>query len=306
MWKIITLLTFLFLFIHTLLPNFSALQFHFLHDFCLRLNPSENDFRDLYAGLVCGHQPPPSLFMTQLRTSGLYHLIVVSGAHLVFLEKILSQPTQKLPTRAQNWIVFLGLCLYTLITQMAPPVTRALVSYQLHRLNEEQKLFWHGWHVSLAAGLLTLISTPHWLLSWSMLLSWAAALLTSQYPNWSWRQAVMFYLLLFPLLMGFAAPHPAAIFFNFFLGPVLGVVLFPLSILCFFMPPLVSIADLVWQGIFWLHQNFLPLPPQELQSAMPPKGALFCGWLYVIGLQSYFFFQQQKIRRGALCKTNNC
>ena len=66
------------------LMNFLAVHTAFLHTKCESLTPSSN-YQDFYKALVCGTDLPSSQLKEYFKMSGLLHLIVVSGSHLIFI-----------------------------------------------------------------------------------------------------------------------------------------------------------------------------------------------------------------------------
>jgi len=300
MWKLICLITFLFLLSTNILPEFWAEYFLLFHKFCISLSPNESLYRDYYSAIVCGYQPLFSLFLQAMRNSGLYHLITVSGAHFIFLETLLALLFLNKRNVYIDMAIAVALFLYALATLLTPPVTRALVTFLLQKMNQEEKLFWRGWHSTLAAGILTLLIYPQWLLSWSFLLSWCAALLISQTQRQSpWHQSIWLFLGLAPIIMAFQTPRMAFILSNLLLAPALGYLLFPLCILAmavhFFARYL---CDYIWWGLDFLFSHTMTFS-ESSGHALPMH--LAWGWIYVFLLQTSFFFYNRNKLQAQLC-----
>jgi competence protein ComEC len=300
MWKLICLITFLFLLSTNILPKLWAEYFLFFHNFCLSLSPQESFYRDYYSAIVCGYQPPPSLFLQALRGSGLYHLIIVSGAHFIFLEALLALLFLKRRNVYIDVIIATVLFFYALTTLLTPPVTRALLTFLLQKVNQEEKLFWRGWHSTLGAGILTLLIYPQWILSWSFLLSWCAALLISQTQQKSaWQQSIWLFLGLAPIIMAFQTPRLAFVLSNLFLAPILGYLLFPLCILAMLAHIFAKyLCDYIWWGLDFLFSHTMTF--SDL-TGNPLPMHLGWGWVYVFLLQATFFFYNRNKLQAQLC-----
>src|SRR5690606_35903271 len=54
------------------------------------------------------------------------------------------------------------------------------------------------------------------------------------------------YFILFPVLASLGPAHPLAIVTNVLFVPLLSALAFPLSLVCFFLPPLTRIMDPLW------------------------------------------------------------
>ena len=97
-----------------------------LHEKCLQFSSFQSETADIYKALVCGHRLPKGLIKETFVKSGLIHLMVVSGAHLLFLERLWK--SINLPFFRTGGILFL-LILYALTANLHPPVLRALFSF---------------------------------------------------------------------------------------------------------------------------------------------------------------------------------
>ncbi len=186
--------------------------------FCLALIPPFVH-RDLVASLVCGLPLPPGHSKQAFLDTGLIHVMVVSGAHLLFLESLLG--------RAPALIKLPALGVYCWLTGFGAPVVKAF----LHRLCELQlrNRGWSSLQIEAVAVLLTLTLFPWWLLSRSLQMSWMCFLALSLPKILKWSaldQSLKAYLFLYI----FVGASPIGIVWNTLLSPLIGVVLFPLSL----------------------------------------------------------------------------
>gem|GEM_PF-1740574 len=225
-----------------------------VHQLCLNFAPA-SDYRVWYHAIVCGENLSPSMEKNWFQQTGLIHVIVVSGSHLVFLEDILR--FLKLP----NWLRWSVLLFFSLASNLQPPITRALIQRVWNAFFQRQQIVMRSLHLQLLAGVTTLALFPSWWTSLSFLMSWLCVLalslpMPSKHPLW---QAALIYLLLIPAMLNIQTPHPAGILFNVMLAPVLGFVLFPMSLIGFFHPWLAAVSDAAWRLLFFLFSQ-IPLP----------------------------------------------
>jgi competence protein ComEC len=114
---------------------------------------------------------------SDFRSSGLYHLLVVSGAHigffLTFLTLFLSPLS--LPLRLRRRILLLGVWGYTLLAGGSPPTLRAALMISFVLLSFELKRVVCTWNLLGSAALLILLLYPQQLFQPGFQLSFAAA-----------------------------------------------------------------------------------------------------------------------------------
>lgn len=218
-------------------------------ELCAQWMPS-GPYAAFYRALVCGVSLPDGDERRLLLDAGLIHIIVVSGAHLYFLDSWL-------PRRART-LRYGVLSFYCWLTGFGPPVVRAFV----RRVVEEGV----GRHLtSLQQELVTVVSIflicPHWLASRSFLMSWLCGLALSL-PQIGSRFAALqtgwkCYVLLFP----FCAATPLSILFNTIVTPILGGIVFPLAILAALLPFLQPAIDEIWRCLFLILSSLPFAPP---------------------------------------------
>lgn len=256
-------------------PLFLAELSSFLHKSCLSFTPKESPWLPFYEALLCG-RPLPLEWKGSIQKLGLVHLYVVSGIHVLFLERAL----EKLPfSRGKFWWIFGILSLYAGFCQFSPPVTRALVHWSLKHLQRHQRWFWSPEQMSLYASATTLALFPHWLFSLSLPLSWTAALLLSSSlgNKSSLHKQITLYLGLSPLIFLFAPLHPISILMNLLFSPVMTVLL-PL-LFCTLFLPLAPVTDFIFQCMF---QMFSWLELQWESSSPVFHISLPWVWVYVV------------------------
>lgn len=261
-----------------------------LHSLCLDLAP-KGTWSFAYQAIVCGKNVPSSEFKNALQTLSLIHLLVVSGSHLVFIHLLLKLIFPRF--KGQRYFITALLFFYVLITKLQAPAVRALVFLGIKNINKKNKLFWRPTHEVFFAGLVTLLIFPKWIDSLSLELSWVAALAISVQST-SAKQ-IRYHLILFfmilPVLASIATPHPVSILSNWILGPFIGAILFPLSILSFAVPISVPITNKLWDTLFNISRSITNLiTPLDLSLSISP--ALI--WVYIIFLHLFFHYANSR------------
>jgi len=276
------------------------------HQACLAFSPVSNHM-DAYQAIVCGANLPPGDLANSLRQAGLLHLIVVSGSHLLLLEHVLIFQANKF--KLLNSLIFFVLLGFVLTTRDEPPAVRAFISLLLRSANHSFKLGWSDLQIMTLSGFVSLTFCLDWGRTHSLLLSWGASLslgafstftppfhkafsrqnlsslklkLQLQLKKTALRQ-IAIYLLLFPLLIPFSAPHPVSILCNLLFTPILNAVLFPMSLLAFAFRCLRPIVDHLWNIVCYMLLEIAPLLPDGLEDLPIPVGWL---WSYLLTLNA--------------------
>lgn len=266
-----------------------------LHSLCLlRIDTKPSNYKEIYKALLCGARLTKSGDLKEIFShTGLIHLMVVSGAHLLFLERMWNMLPQ---WSYKSFFVTLSLILYTLVAKNHPPIFRALVAYFLLHLSYSLRLFWSPqWRVMLS-GIVCLIINPNWISSISLQMSWIGALVFTFSSYSRIMTHCLCYVALLPIISQWMPLHPLTILLNWILFPVISITLFPLSILSFFVPIFYTISDLLWTFII----QFLAFIQPYLQKSLfyiEPMPRTFI-WVYIGILfflfQSFWIFLKKK------------
>ena len=207
---------------------------------CRGLLPSSVHF-ELYSGLICGTNLPANVDKQVFLDTGLIHIMVVSGAHLLFLEAMLA--------KAPGWIRLPTLGVYCWLTGFGPPVMKAFA----HRVLETwlKPKFWRPIQVDAVAVVVLLLIRPAWLMSRSFQMSWMCSLALNL-PRWfRWRefdQSLKSYIMLFV----FTGAPLLSIAWNTLLAPFVGMILFPICLSVIPLPFLLPAVDAVWDLFLWI------------------------------------------------------
>lgn len=242
-----------------------------LHSACIS-HLREREFHPIYFGLLCGDSALPPETAELFKDTGLYHLLIVSGSHFVFLEQIFNFIFRK--NKKVQFVIFI---LFAAICQFNPPVLRALISLTLQTLSDKHRLFWRREQVALYSGLCCLILFPEWLLSLSLLLSWLASLALT-FSRKNFKQHVFIFLLIFPI---FYNSSPLSILNNLLVAPLFGFFYFPATVFSALIPYGQYLGNWLWLKTFYL-MEYLPSARTGFsgQSLFP----LALLWIYTFSL----------------------
>ena len=245
------------------------------------LPPSE--FLHLYSALVCGTPLHTGEERRLFLDSGLIHILVVSGAHLMFLESLLGF------LGARTRMVLLAA--YCWLTGFGAPVVKACARRVLE--SPSRRYGWSGLQTEAASVLICLIFVPEWLVSRSFLMSWICALTFLLPPLFRWKvldQALK----AFALLYMFCPSSPFTILWNVALAPLVGIVLFPASLLVVVMPWFTGVVDGAW-FLFLEALRFGPKAPPEIWY-LPTAPLLW----WPIGVHGFLLWNEVRWRRARL------
>jgi predicted membrane metal-binding protein len=227
------------------LHNISADLSLMFHTTCLRFSPV-GPWQPLYSATVCGSNLKSAEFVFYLKKFGLLHLIVVSGAHLLFLERLMS-----LVKLRSKLLIYPILVLFSLISLFQPPIVRGLLGLALSDINVRFRLFWSPAQIVFLSGLMSWLLFPSWIESISFLLSWSCSLALCLVSDTKGiKREVIIYCFISLFLLPLQTPHPISILMNLLVAPAIGFILFPASLVAFVCPPLVMVTDSLWSVLF--------------------------------------------------------
>ena len=204
-------------------------------------------------------------------------MTVVSGAHLIFLKSfILKWP---IPDFFKKPFIFVFLIFYALASQLHAPVLRALFSFFLFELSKQFKLFWNPFLILFMSAFLCLCYRFQLLDSLSLQLSVLASLLYYGSKS-SLRKCFFIYLFTLPIINHWQELHPFSVLTNWMLAPLIGAVLFPLSLISPFFPFLYPVSDWLWVKVIKL-LSWLQFEQKSLFYWRLPKNWI---WPYILCL----------------------
>ncbi len=266
------------------LPNYLALLGKKTQTICQEMVPSLSTERGAIASLVCGKKVSDPKNYLVLKITGLIHIFVVSAGHLVVISEIL------IFLGWSRFNLFFILFSFTVMTGFQAPCVRSLISYSLGFFLIEKSLFLTGPQTVFLTGLLTLAIFPDWCQSFSLQLSWAAALAlamaaTFKNKNHSPVQHLMatsawVFVVLLPLMQSLGGVHPLSMLWNVTLGTLTAFFLFPLCLLGFLNSFFLEALEIV-MTFFW---RLLELGKQFQFEAITEPTSHLKGWIWILTL----------------------
>ncbi len=245
------------------------------HDFCLQSAPSSR-WQDFYQAIVCGKKLQASSQWQQMKNLGMVHILVVSGVHLAFLSQTLRFLFfRRLPESLENLLLFS----LVVVCQFQAPALRAWCYLLIRRINKKKKLFLKPSGLLLVTVIFCLSLNPLFFTSLSLPMTWLACLGIGFGRN-SFTQAFFCFLFLQPILSQWGSPSPLTIGVNALITPLVGMVLFPASLFCFFLPFLIPIVDSLWEALFDLTR--ILSSGLTLSEAWSFSGGKLWIWLYAL------------------------
>jgi ComEC/Rec2-related protein len=239
------------------------------------------------------------------------HWIVVSGSHLVLVEKIILSSInflQKIFGRCFLKGIFINrlnslaeffrfslLVLYLFCTGLQAPAVRSFFQMEFTKKFKISKFKISSLWLCLFSGIGTLLLFPQWVSSLSLPLSWTASLalmISGIFPQKSEAHQFLqnhlgVFLFMFPLLTQISTPNPLALAVSLILTPVFAFILFPLSLLSLVIHPLSQIIDPILEFLIEVIQKILPelaMNESSLQRSGPFQKLHFGVWVYVLCL----------------------
>ena len=253
---------------------------------CTQLAPP-SEHQEIYRALVCGTPVHNPSVLEVFRNTGLIHILVVSGAHLHWCQQLL----RWLPST----LFVPAFILYAFATGFAAPVARSF--WQIALCWKTGRRFSLPVQVAIC-GAWTWALTPIGQQELSLQLSWACAILLGFCSICRWKSPLtsccVIFAGLYPLLSQFQPTHPGSIVMNLFFVGMFSTIVFPLSALSFVIHPLTPLTDFLWSGLLESLRQISPFMEGVWQNPAPHIPS---GWIYLVTLQSLFYWTDLAIRR---------
>ncbi|PWU14509.1 MAG: hypothetical protein C5B49_13080 [Bdellovibrio sp.] len=216
----------------------------------------------LGGALICGKDLPPSDLKNLFIDDGLYHVLVVSGAHLTWITMLLGILLQRTwgSEKSPLSLIFLTafLTFYAFVTGIQPPVIRSLFQFLLLLFDRRGRM---GAADILSSYFFCLAFHPAWVFSLSLHLSTVATLAFVLPMRLLWRNFLVYFLAL-PLLMPLGIQSPQAALIATVFAPIIEVLMMPFFVVLMVLQPLQPYAE----GALIPFLSVL----RELQSHLPP------------------------------------
>lgn len=272
------------------LPSYLAVLAKKTQMICQEMTPAFTESRSTISSLVCGKKISDPKHIFALQSTGLIHIFVVSAGHLVVISEFLTY------VRWPRFFITFVLFVFTLMTGLQAPCLRSLVALLIGYFLIHRKLILSGHQIVFLTGILTLALFPQWSQSFSLQLSWAAALalsITSLFRNRNYSHlqnmiitSFCVFIVLLPFMQRLGGLHPLTILWNITLGTMTAFLLFPLSILAFLNPFFLNILEFMMKP-FW---SILKLSDEFRFEPTPSSSNLLMGWAWIFTLHLLLHF----------------
>lgn len=285
------------------LIRFSVIKFaepvaEFAHQICLEKLPLNSNYLPELKALVCAENFT-GLHQSELYVAaGLIHLFVVSGSHLVLLEKIFNFVILK--NRNLRFIIYFFLVTYSLMCKLNPPVCRCLVAFAVSEFLYGRNIQWPQHFKLLIVGFLTILINPNWIDSLSLQLSWLAAFVvtieikTNELQSVFIRQ-ILFFVILSPTVIFFQNTSFTHLLTNLLLAPLTEYILFPLALLAWALHPFVFLFDISLSLLRIILENFEF--KTQLHNFELPTEIRYLNWGLILGLHLLSHLRYVQLKR---------
>ncbi len=267
-----------------------------LHQTCINLLPKNPETQATLNALVCGHNFESFQIAHLYTSSGLIHLFVVSGSHLILIYKFLEFIFKQINILHSKKIIFPVLFLYCAICLFNPPIVRSFLGLLIFDILKQKIKYWPKDYVLLLVGLICLALNPNWMTSLSLQMSWLAALAIEMNRRFLGRSNSLlkqlpfyaFYLFTFSAL-GF--PQVSVLIIALFFTPVLEFILLPLAFLVLAFPFLDSVFAVVIDILNFV-LSLMELSTSELTTSF--QTSILLNWCLILSLHFILHFYRNK------------
>ena len=268
---------------------------------CMNQVASESHYSSLWQSFLCGKKLDLKKEKNTLIKTGLYHLIVVSGGHFLFIDKIFK--FLKLPFIFRALILFL----YYLISGLQAPGARAFCHLLTFKTKEHFDFKSSHTQITFFSGLLCLILNTDYWRSLSFWLSWIVSLALAISDSLFYTeneiqkkilQIFLVYFFTWPFINSFSFSHPGIL--------IIGTILLTPTFYILFVSAFLTLLLKLTAGNYFLNllDFFLDLffsflerltDFADLKNHSPMNWTFF--WTYLFSLMIlYHFFKISKER----------
>lgn len=267
----------------------------FSHSICTLPFAGASVKLSLQSAFFCGQKVTDIKLQELLIKSGIYHVVVVSGSHFIWIEKILTKA--KLPLA----IRYIALFFYYLASGLQPPGLRSFVHVVLSSLLKKSRPV--PSHIVLLSGSICLVLDTHLWQSCSFWLSWQISMILALYSEVKsknianpWLESIIVYTILSPALFFLGSLHPFSIFLGVILVPIFSIYLTLTSLIWIIFSGFTPGLSDLFQSLHDTTLNILKIATQPV--TLEPKTYLPLNflWIYFFAIFSLFYFWKTQVR----------
>lgn len=192
---------------------------------------------------------------SNFQNNGVTHLFAVSGMHVSFLVLALAKLLTKihLKEKNQNLIIIIFLCFYMFLVGFSASVVRASLLYIFLLINKKTKLNLPSFIVLYILLFLLILINPFYIYDLGFIYSFLTSFgliifsekITGNYLKSLFMTSLIAFLISLPItLLNFYEFNLLTVFNNIIIVPLVSLVLFPLTLITFFIPIIEPILGL--------------------------------------------------------------
>ena len=231
----------------------------------------------------------PSQVTKSYQENGISHLFAISGMHIALLSSIVLKLLQKLKLSETKRYFYTSifLIIYLMLIGLSASALRGVLFFILFSINKIYYFYIKPQNIFLLVLSISLLINPYYIydigFQYSFLISLTLLLtahsITGNYLQKLLKTSIISFLVSAPIsLYNYYQLNFLSIIYNLFYVPLVSLIIFPLSLICLFIKPLLPIYNLL---ILLLEKTSLFLNKITIGKIIFPKLPLIIYFIYV-------------------------